>query len=130
MKHPLRDRLVCASRLSLALAGSLGIASLASAQTTVAATPELLRAPAPLRSVNGVVDQRIDALFGVANIKTPAGTAQITVRAYAPPRLPAAISTAAIPGPTVVFNPGDLLRLRFENQLNATANPALNAFEN
>lgn len=131
MNPNIRDRLSCAMRLPIALAGSLGLASLASGQTTVAAVPELLRAPVPLQSANGVVDQRIDAVFGVANIKTPNGNAQMTVRAYAPPRAPmAGIPIAAIPGPTIVFNPGDLLRIRFENQLNATANPALNAFDN
>ncbi|HEY1110705.1 MAG TPA: multicopper oxidase domain-containing protein, partial [Opitutaceae bacterium] len=129
MNQNIRDRLSCAMRLPIALAGSLGLASLAAGQT-VAAVPELLRAPVPLQSRDGVVDQRIDAVFGLANIQTPNGTAQITVRAYAPPRLPAAIPTAAIPGPTIVFNPGDLLRIRFENQLNATANPALNSFDN
>ena len=36
----------------------------------------------------------------------------------------------SIPGPTFVFQPGDLLRLRFHNYLNRAADPALNAAQN
>lgn len=136
MKSPsLRNHRRTTALVPIALAGALGLTALASAQTTVQvpATPparEALRAPAPLRSNNGVLDQRLDAVFGVATIATPAGKAEITVRAYAPPRAANALPTASIPGPTLTFHPGDLLRIRFENQLNATANPALNAFDN
>jgi FtsP/CotA-like multicopper oxidase with cupredoxin domain len=36
----------------------------------------------------------------------------------------------SIPGPTFVFQPGDLLRLRFHNYLNRSQNPDLNTFQN
>ncbi len=131
MRSPtIRIRRRCPVLLHLALASALGLGSIASAQTVVAPVNERLREPARLKAVNGLLDQPLDAVFGQTSVNTPNGNAEITVRAYAPGPTAKPLPKVSLPGPTFVFRPGDLVRIRFENQLNATANPALNVFDN
>jgi FtsP/CotA-like multicopper oxidase with cupredoxin domain len=90
-----------------------------------------LREPAQVFPGPRTIDQQLDAVFGTAKVDTPTGPVSINVRAYAPPSaLGAPRANPSIPGPTFVFKPGDLLRIRFNNRLNAAENPALRRADN
>ena len=111
-----------------------------------------------LPATNGKVDWPLHAVFGEVPVPgiPPSIDAdgKIYVRSYTAPKPPQAVNDQKdqndrkdardsknpkapagqlppmIPGPTFVFNPGDLLRLRFHNLLNRTLDPALNSFQN
>ena len=87
----------------------------------------------------GVLDSPLHVVFGNVDIPgapiapgaKPKTKTTIDVRGYAlPKKNRAGAVEPMIPGPTFVFQPGDLLRLRFQNRLNRSSNPRLNDFEN
>ena len=86
--------------------------------------------PVPVISVGGKIDSPLTVVFGTVGIggATPV---KVDVRAYSltppDPNNPT-ITQPLLPGPTFVFHPGDLLRLRFHNYLNRASNPRLNSF--
>lgn len=86
--------------------------------------------PQNVISANGKIDSPLEVVFGKVKIpsSTPDGPQTIGVRAYALPDAQNPNSPPMVPGPTFVFQPGDLLRIRFQNMLNAAQNPWLNAF--
>ncbi len=92
--------------------------------------PPQLRQPENVVSENGKIDSPLEVVFGKVKIpsSTPDGSQTIGVRAYALPDAQKPNSPPMVPGPTFVFQPGDLLRIRFKNLLNAAQNPWLNGF--
>ena len=111
-----------------------GIASpailLATIQSQVFGQSVPLPEPQNVISTNGKIDSPLEVVFGKIKIpsSTPDGPQTIGVRAYALPDGQKPNSPPMVPGPTFVFQPGDLLRIRFQNMLNAAQNPWLNAF--
>lgn len=84
---------------------------------------------------NGKVDSPLYAVFGKAKVPgIPAridSDGEIGVRSYTLGKVEIdGKKQPSIPGPTFVFQPGDLLRLRFQNLLNRSQNPELNTFQN
>ena len=84
---------------------------------------------------SGKIDAPLYAVFGEVTVPgIPPSIdkdGKIYVRSYAPGDAQMKGKTQpSIPGPTYVFQPGDLLRLRFHNYLNRSQDPALNAFQN
>ena len=127
-----RNRLCAAVLGPITLAGLLCFPWLANGQE--AYTPKLLdalREPPQVTAVNGRIDHPLNAVFGKLKIATPSSPVEVAVRAYASPNaVKDPTKDPTIPGPTFVFQPGDLLRIRFHNLLNASQNPALNQFGN
>jgi hypothetical protein len=86
--------------------------------------------PVSVISEGGKIDKQLNVVFGSANIGGTTPT-KVDVRAYSltppDPNNPS-ITQPLLPGPTFVFYPGDLLRLRFHNYLNRANNPRLNVF--
>ncbi|MEY2879912.1 MAG: hypothetical protein RLZZ15_2292, partial [Verrucomicrobiota bacterium] len=130
--HPAQmiDRISRPFRAAAALVGSVAAVLSVHGQTptVVPAPTDQLREPAQVLPGPRIIDQQLDAVFGTAKVATPTGPVSIQVRAYAPPSADGnPRANPSIPGPTFVFKPGDLLRIRFNNRLNAAANAALNA---
>jgi FtsP/CotA-like multicopper oxidase with cupredoxin domain len=86
----------------------------------------------------GKIDSPLYTVFGKTTIPGAAAAGVpatgINVRSYTLPdgkhESNPALNPPHLPGPTFVFQPGDLLRLRFHNFLNRSTNPALNSFAN
>lgn len=90
----------------------------------------------------GKIDKPLYAVFGKVTVpglegavgsngKILAEDGVIYVRSYALGNEKEKAQTSpSIPGPTFVFQPGDLLRLRFHNYLNRAADPNLNLIQN
>jgi FtsP/CotA-like multicopper oxidase with cupredoxin domain len=89
----------------------------------------------------GKIDSPLYTVFGKTAIPGAAqdpGTGVpatgVNVRSYTLPdgkhESNPSLNPPQLPGPTFVFQPGDLLRLRFHNFLNRSTNPALNQFAN
>lgn len=92
-----------------------------------------LAEPKTVLSKNGKIDSPLTTVFGTVQIPAPNNPRQIQVRAYGlePPEPNHPRKThPLLPGPTFVFHPGDLLRLRLHNYMNRANNPRLNRFEN
>ncbi len=93
----------------------------------------------PVTKIVGKAGYKLPVLFG--KVKVPGagpvkpngqrGDANISVRTYGVADMPenAANARPLIPGATFVFKPGDTLRLKLENFLNRSTNPALNVFQ-
>jgi FtsP/CotA-like multicopper oxidase with cupredoxin domain len=101
-----------------------------------AAAPAL-GVPPQVISSGGKVDQPLTAEFAPVAIPGTAGqkggTGVISARIYSAPGVKASDGSTVrpgIPGPTFVFKPGELLRLRFQNLLNASDDPGLARFDN
>jgi FtsP/CotA-like multicopper oxidase with cupredoxin domain len=96
---------------------------------TFGADPPPFPEPVLVPSKDGKIDRQLNVVFGSTNVggATPA---KVDIRAYSltppDPNNPS-ITHPLLPGPTFVFHPGDLLRLRFHNYLNRANNPRLNS---
>ena len=98
-----------------------------------------LMEPKPVMSKDGKIDKPLNVVFGTVTIPAsdsipkPCRPPRVDVRAYSlehpDPQNPKT-TDPLLPGPTFVFHPGDLLRLRFHNYLNAADNPRLNRIGN
>ena len=118
---------VLARMLALAIPPAMLLAS-----HLTALRAEDLNEPVSVLSKNGKIDSPLTVLFGKVQIPTPAGPRSIEVRAYgleAPDPNHPVKTHPLLPGPTFVFRPGELLRVRFQNYLNRSTNPRLNIFE-
>jgi FtsP/CotA-like multicopper oxidase with cupredoxin domain len=116
---------------SRTLTGVMPLALLLGSQHLAEADGVPLPQPVAVSAVDGKVDSPLNAVFGKVTVpsSTPDGPQTIGVRAYAlPDAAKPKIGSPLLPGPTFVFQPGDLLRLRLGNYMNPNENPWLNAF--
>lgn len=106
---------------------------LASGSTSIRAAEIPLTQPVQVNATNGKIDSPLTTVFGTVKVPSSTIPRTVNVRAYGllppDPQNPKK-TTPLLPGPTFVFQPGDLLRLRFHNYMNRANNPRLNRFEN
>ncbi|MEK6258322.1 MAG: multicopper oxidase domain-containing protein [Planctomycetota bacterium] len=124
---------VCQARLfALAVMPAMVLATAQRGAVAVGADVPLTE-PTTVLSQNGKLDSPLTVVFGTVNVPSATNPRKINVRAYGlnPPDPQNPKKTEPLlPGPTFVFHPGDLLRLRLHNYMNRANNPRLNKFEN
>jgi FtsP/CotA-like multicopper oxidase with cupredoxin domain len=120
-------------RIGAVIASPALLVLLASGATSTLAAEIPLTQPVQVNAANGKIDSPLTTVYGTVNVPSSTVPRTINVRAYGllppDPQNPKK-TTPLLPGPTFVFQPGDLLRLRFHNYMNRANNPRLNRFEN